>query len=277
MTQFIHTLSLPEYIWLDFLREFFSQKSLVVDEDGKSIENRFRYLQVPEDNRPFDIFLEDDLTGAHPNTLPSIVIEDLGCGALGVALDKLSNWRIHPTTEKERSDLIRATYVFHCTSRERAESRLLAAIVSNAFIVFYEQLREAGFHKLEPWSIGKTTAIKGDAIQTYFDTPVQQTFAFSQTWTTVESGPSGFKTFCVEFSDDQLVRYVRTSMEIADPVIREYVRTSMDLEAANDNIYVIVSTDIVDPQASEAYIRTSTEVADPLTSTGYARTSMRVG
>lgn len=275
--RFVHTLSYPEHIWLDFYRSFFSQKSLVVDDDGQPISNNFYIDQAttPE-NRRFDVVMEHDLEKNNPNILPCLVIEDLGLSTLGIALNRLSDWEVTPQTVKERSDLIRCTYVMHCCSRDRGESRLLASIVSNAMTVFYDSLLRAGLHKIEPWSVGKTTPIKSDSDETYVDTPVQATFEYQQNWRTIEDGPGDVRRFCLVLAPDTQVDYVRTQIDISDPYVARYVAMSMNLQDPNANIYVNLSVDLIDPSRSEDYVLTSTDVVDPLTDTGYVRSSMRV-
>lgn len=274
---FVHTLSFPEHLWGDFFRTFFAQDVLIVDDDGIPIPNRFKLeeAKTPE-NRGFDILFENDLKTNNPDLLPCLVIEDLGMSALGVATNRLANWNVGRETSKTRSDLIRSTYVFHCCSRDRGESRLLAAIVANAITVFYDELLRAGFHKLEPWSIGKTTPIKNDSDEVYADTPVQISFETQQTWKTVESGSGFAKRFCLEIRPDELVRYVRMSMSLSDPAVARYIATSMELQDPNVNLYINTSLNLVDPLVDEWFVLTSMNVANPLLAERYVRTSMRV-
>ena len=275
--RFIHTLSFPEHLWLDFFQSFFAQKTLVVDEDGLPIDNNVRYevSQSPE-NRRFDVLLEEDLKTNNPNILPCLVIEDLGAQSLGIALNKLANWELSPETSKIRSDLIRTTYVMHCAASNRGESRLLAAIVSNSVIVFYDQLLAQGLHKIEPWSIGKSVPIKSDSDVTYVDTPVQITFEYQQTWKTVEDGPSDVKRYCLRVSDDERVRYVRALIDISDPEVSRYVSMAMNLQDPNANIYVNTALDLIDPSVVEAYVLASQDFVDPEAGNEYVRTSMRI-
>lgn len=275
--RFVHTLTIPEHLWIDFYRTFFSQASLVVDEDGQSIENRFLYeLRPGKENRVFDVIFEHDMEGANPNILPSVVIEDLGVATLGISLDKLADWSVVPETSKTRSDLLRSTYVFHCCSKDRGESRLLASIVSNAIIVFYDQLKREGLHKVEPWSIGKTIPIKSDSDEVYVDTPVNVTFEFQQTWRTVEDGETGVRRFCMTVRADELQRYVRASMNISDAAILRYVAMSMNLHDPNATIYVNMTGEITDPLRTENYVLASMDVINPESEDRYVRASMRV-
>ena len=131
-----HTLSFPEHLWLDFFRTFFSQKTLLVDSNLKPVVNNFLYeIGQSPSNRQFDISLESELKKQHPDMLPSLVLEDLGMSSLHIALNRLKTWNAAETS-KEYTDLIRCTYVMHCCSKDRGESRLLAAIVANAITVF---------------------------------------------------------------------------------------------------------------------------------------------
>lgn len=275
--RFVHTLTIPEHLWLDFFRSFFSQRTLVVDEDNEPVTNNFRYELVPgKENRVFDVLFEHDMEGQNPDILPSLVIEDLGVVTMGIALNRLANWSVSPTTSKTRSDLLRSTYIFHCCSKDRGESRLLAAIVSNAITVFYDQLLQEGLHKIEPWSIGKTVPIKSDSAETYVDTPVTAVFEYQQTWSTIEDGVTGVTRFCLNIRRDEVNRYVRISMNISDPVGIAYVRTSMNLQDPNDNIYVNMSADITEALSTEKYVLASVDVVNPESAVEFVRTSMRV-
>lgn len=275
--RFIHTLSFPEHLWLDFFQSFFAQKTLVVDEQGLPIINNFKFevSQSPE-NRRFDVLLEEDLKASNPNILPSLVIEDLGAQSLGIALNRLANWEMSPETSKTRSDLIRTTYIMHCAATDRGESRLLAAIVSNSVIVFYDQLLAQGLHKIEPWSIGKTVPIKSDSDVTYVDTPVQITFEYQQTWKTIEDGPTDIRRYCLKVRDDEIVRYVRALIDISDPEISRYVSMAMNLQDPNANIYINTALDLIDPLVVERYVLANQEFVDPQAENGYVRTSMRI-
>lgn len=274
---YLHTLSFPEMIWIDFWREFFRQEALIVDDNGLDIANRFHFDQAKDPaNRSFDILFEYDLDKANPNILPCVVIEDMGTARLNIGLNHLHTWGVTPETFKERSDLLRTTYVFHCCSRNRGESRLLASIVSNACSVFYDQLKRAGLHKIEPWSIGKTVPLKLDSDEVYVDTPVQVTFEFQQTWKTVEGGSGEFRRYCFLLAPETLVTYVRTSLEITDPSQASYVLTSMDVDDQNVTSYVNTSLDAQDPLDTQNYILSSMNVQDQPTAENYVRTSMRV-
>jgi hypothetical protein len=275
--KFVHTLSFPEHIWIDFFQSFFSQDVLVVDEDNTPVPNSFRYeISQPPENRKFDVLFEHDMKGNNPNILPSLVIEDLGMASLGIATNRLSNWTVSPETSKTRSDLLRSTYIFHCCSKDRGESRLMASIVANAITVFYDQLLRAGFHKLEPWSIGKTIPIKSDSAETYVDTTVSVTFETQQTWKTVESSPGTVRRFCLVVRPDELIRFVRLSVNIADPSMTRFIATSMDVQEPNVSLFVNTSIDLADPLTDERYVMTSMDVADPLFAESFVRTSMRV-
>jgi hypothetical protein len=275
--RFIHTLTIPEHLWLDFFRTFFSQGTLVLDENNEPVTNNFVYELVPgRENRKFDVLFEHDMSGQNPDILPALVVEDLGVVTLGIALNKLANWSVVPETSKTRSDLLRSTYVFHCCSKDRGESRLLAAIVSNAITVFYDELLRQGLHKIEPWSIGKTVPIKSDSNETYVDTPVTATFEYQQTWRTIEDGSTGVKRFCLNVVREVVQRYVRVSMNISDPAGIAYVRTSMNLQDPNVNIYVNMSAEITEATRSENYVLASVDVINPESTGKFVRTSMRV-
>lgn len=275
--RFIHTLTIPEHLWLDFFRAFFSQTSLVLDENNEPVSNNFLYEVTPgKENRKFDVIFEHDMEGQNPDIVPSLVIEDLGVSTLGVALNRLAEWSVSPETSKTRSDLLRATYIFHCCSKDRGESRLLASIVSNSVTVFYDELLRAGLHKIEPWSIGKTVPIKSDSDETYVDTPVQIVFEYQQTWRTVEDGETGVKRFCLNVVGEFVARYVRMSMNISDPAGIAYVKTSMNLQDPNVNIYINMSANITEAQSTEKYVLASVDVVNPESAVEFVRTSMRV-
>ena len=277
MKRFVHTLSFPEHLWLDFFRSFFEQSTLIIDDDGLPLTNNFKLdLGQPPENRRFDVLLEEDMKANNPNILPSLVLEDLGTQSLNIALNRLADWSVAPETSKTRSDLIRSTYVMHCAAKDRGESRLLASIVSNAVIVFYDQLLESGFHKIEPWSIGKTVPIKSDVLELYMDTPVQITFEYQQTWKTVETGPSNVFRYCLRVRDEDTTSYVRTLMDISNSRFLTYVAMSMNLQDASVNIYVNTDLDISEPLVDNGYVLMSQENVDPDADSGYVRTSMRV-
>lgn len=277
MRRFVHTLSFPEHLWLDFARSFFSQNTLLIDDTGAPIVNNFKYSWAEDDaNKRFDILLENDLKTNNPHILPSIVIEDMGVASLGVAINRLATWAVSPQTDKTRSDLLRTTYVFHCCSRARGESRLLASIFANAITVFYDQLLRAGFHKLEPWSIGKTVPVKSDSDEVYVDTPVQVTFEYQQTWRTIEDGPQTVSRYRLVIAQDHRQRYVRVVMDLADPSATGYVAMSMTLADPGASIYVNTALDLVEPGAEEGYVLAALDLEDPESEAAYVRTSMRV-
>lgn len=273
---FEHTLSYPEHLWLSFFREFFSQPALIVDPDGRDLANNFRYERaVDPGNRKFDIVMEYDLDKANPNILPSLVIEDLGVARLNIGLNHMSHWQVSPETYKRRTDLLRSSYVFHCCSRNRGESRLMASIVSNAISVFYDQLKRSGFHKIEPWAIGKTMPLRLDSDEVYVDTPVQVTFEFHQTWQTVEGG-DGAERYCLHLAAESLTRFVRTVMDVGWPAINDYVMTSMAVDYENVTEFVLSRLEISDAMSASSYINASADVYDPLSAASFIRSSMRV-
>lgn len=275
---FLHTLSFPEHLWLDFFRAFFAQETLISDDQGQKLVNNFRYDQSQDDaNKAFDILLENDLKTNNPNIIPCLVLEDLGMATLGVAINRLEHWSVRPETTKTRTDLMRVTYVFHCCAKDRGESRLLAAIVSNAITVFYDQLLEAGFHKIEPWSIGKSIPIKSDVLEFYVDTPVQVTFECQQTWKTIEDGVlaklDGLRIVIVS---DSTTRYLATSMSLCNPHGLDYIATSMRLDPTNISEFIGTQSELIDPESLQDYFLSRINVVNPLTRDSFVRTSMRV-
>lgn len=274
---FAHLLSFAEELWLEFFREFFAQEVLLLDQDGNAIRNNFRYMRSFSDqNKGFDILLENNLKGANPNQLPCLVIEDLGAASLNLVTDRQVHWALSPQRETTRSDLIRHSYVFHCCSRDRGESRLLASIVATAITAFYTHLRTAGFHKIEPWAIGKTIPIKSDVTETFLDTPVSVSFETQHTWRTIRITDAFAEAFCLVVKDPDLVRYTRLSMNIIDPSATLYVNTSLNAEGTNVTRFVNTSTDITDPLSTSRFVNSSMDVSDPLFNETFIRTSMRV-
>lgn len=275
--KFFHTLSVPEHIWVDFFRVFFSQRYLLKDDKGNVVENRFRFDEsVLPDNRPFDILFESDLTGANPNILPCVVIEDSGTAQSGILLNQLKTWAVAPHAMRDRQDLLRSTYVFHCCSRTRGESRLLASIVGSAITAFRDGLLEAGLHKVEPWSIGKSQPLKADADEVYVDTPVIVNFSYQEGWRTEERYDHYFHCYKLNFEPDSLTAFVRTAMTVIDTNVSSFLNTSMFLENVNTESFIMSSLMAADPLSTEAFVNSSMTPADPLTQERFLRASMRV-
>jgi len=274
---FEHTLSIAEHIWLNFFRAFFQQQTLIYSHDGRPMPNAFRYTEATEPaNRSFDVLLESDLKTANPNILPALVIDDQGMQELGILLDKRLWIRWAPHTEKERVDLLRQTFVFHCCSRNRGESRLLASIVKKAIDVFYDELLRCGLHKIEPKSIGKSIPIKSDSDEVYVDTPVSVTFELQEKWTTREVTDNYLDHFCSIMAPQKLTRFVRTSLNVVDRSVRRFVLASMDVQPQNVRRYVRASTNLQNPLAASEYVRASLDVVNPTFSSRFVRASMRV-
>jgi hypothetical protein len=275
--KFFHTLSVPEHIWLDFFRVFFSQRYLLKDDKGNVVENRFRYDEsVLPDNRPFDIMFESDLTAANPNILPALVIEDSGTAQSGILLNQLKTWAVAPLNMRDRADLMRSTYVFHCCSRNRGESRLLASIVGSAITAFRDALLEAGLHKVEPWSIGKSQPIKADRDEYYIDTPVIVQFSYQEGWRTVEKYDHFFECHKLHIADDEVVAFVNTAMALTDMSVSRFVASSMFLESVNTEAFIMSSLTASDPLSAENFVNTSSDISDPLAQERFLRASMRV-
>lgn len=275
--KFFHTLSVPEHIWVDFFRVFFSQRYLLSDDQGNVVENRFRYDEsVLSDNRPFDILFESDLTGANPNILPALVIEDSGTAQSGILLNQLKTWAVAPHAMRDRQDLLRSTYVFHCCSRTRGESRLLASIVGSAVTAFRDGLLEAGLHKIEPWSIGKSQPLKADADEVYVDTPVIVNFSYQEGWRTEERYDGYFHCHKFNIDPDHLTRFVRTAMTLIDVNASAFLNTSLVLENVNTESFILSSLTAVNPLFSELFVNTAMAPVDPLNQERFLRASMRV-
>lgn len=275
--KFFHTLSVPEHIWVDFFRVFFSQRYLLQDDKGNVVENRFRYDEgILPDNRPFDIIFESDLTGANPNILPALVIEDSGTAQSGILLNQLKTWAVAPHAMRDRQDLLRSTYVFHCCSRTRGESRLLASIVGSAITAFRDALLEAGLHKIEPWSIGKSQPLKADADEVYVDTPVIVNFSYQEGWRTEERYDHYFHCYKLNIQTDSLTHFVRTAMTLIDVNASSFLNTTMFLENINTESFILSSLTAANPLLSEIFVNTNMAPANPLTQERFLRASMRV-
>jgi hypothetical protein len=274
---FDHRLSFAEHIWGGFWRAFFSQATLVYTDDGKPVQNAFRYIEATEPaNRQFDVLFEGDLKTANPNILPALVIEDQGLQEQGILLDKRSWWRWSPSTERVRADLIRETFIFHCCARTRGESRLLAGIVMKAIDVFYDPLKSMGMHKIEPRSAGKSIPIKSDSDEVYVDTPVIAPCTFQDRWVTQLRSDYFLERFCTLFAPEVSARFVRTSMAVVGQSLGGYVRTSLNAQDPASRVYARISLDAVNPLSSETYTNTSMNTADAQSARRYVRASMRV-
>lgn len=282
MTQrtFLHTLSLPEHIWLNFFREFFSQPHLVADSTtGQPLPNRFFLnFAADVDNRAFDVVLANDFNDASTNALPKLVIEDAaGATQLGLTMGQVKTWHVTPTTQKDRADQVRFTYLFHALSRDRGESRMLASIISFAITVFREAiLNTQGMVKIEPWSIGTTQPLRSDSGQDYFDTPVQVTFTTMEFWNQIEIGNSDAETFCISFAPLERARFVRAHMAIQYPTMTRYIMAAMSLVNPTLARFVHSSMAIDAPFDAERFVGASMSLSNPMSSDRYVRASMRV-
>jgi hypothetical protein len=274
---FEHSLSFPEIIWLSFLQEFFQQDSLVIDSSQRPIPNRFFYSPVASDsNRSFDIRLAFDFSDSRQNALPALIVEETGISQVGVAVNQLKDFAFAPNTHKERADLLRTTYIFHCLSTDRGESRLLASILSSAIIVFKDQLYEAGLNKIEPWTIGATMPMRSDSEEDYVDTPVQVTFEYAQIWKTSEVGPGFAEKFCLIINPIVRLHSIRASLDARDPELFANIRVSMEAADQNASFLVRASQDVQDPVTSHHSIRTSIDALQPSSDMTSIRTSMRI-
>jgi hypothetical protein len=274
---FEHTLSFPEHIWLGFFQEYFQQEVLFVDQNGLPIGNRFVYEPgTPESNRKFDIKLAFDFTGSRQNLLPQLVVEDTGVSMVGVAVNQLRDWEVTPRTSKERADLLRTTYIFHCLSKDRGESRTMAAVVLDAIMAFKDQLYENGLNKIEPMSVGATQAMRSDSDEDFIDTPVQVTFEYLQIWRTVETSASFFNRFCFIVEPHRVQSLFRASMDVSDSESVVLFRASLDATSPNNSYLIRASADLQDPIIGENVLRASLDAVDPSSNTGVFRASMRV-
>lgn len=282
MTQriFLHTLSLPEHVWLNFFREFFSQAHLISDvSTGQPLPNRFLIdLSQDPSNRPFDVVLANDFDDTKQNALPALVIEDAaGATQLGLTMGQVKSWHVTPATTKDRADQIRFTYIFHCLSKDRGESRMLAAIVTFAMTVFREAiLNTQGMVKIEPWSIGTTQPLRSDSAQDYLDTPVQVTFTTMGFWDQIEIGPGSAESFAVSFTSQERARFIRGHMETRDPIVIRYINGHMVLVNPNLTRFIHASMDVDAPLTDERFVRASMVSEDPVSATRFVRSSMRV-
>ncbi len=275
---FLHTLSFGEHLWINFLREFFAQDTLMVDEQGGVVSNNFRIdMSRPPENRKFDIVLSHDYDDSKPNALPLLVIEDTGTVQLGLTSNQLKDWSVSPQTIKQRADQLRSTFIFHCLSKDRGESRLLASLLTFAVTVFRDQLLKSGMNKVEPWSVGATQPLRNKAGEDYVDTPVQVTFYTVEFWNTIEVGRGTAESFGVIFSPQEAQRFIRAFATIADPVMMRFIRASATIRNPNVDRFIRASADLQNPTTLERFIRGSTVLEDPTTSERFIRAQLRVG
>lgn len=280
---FLHTLSLPEQIWLSFFREFFSSNQSLMrtfgDEESSVVKNNF-FLDKNQDpsNRKFDVILEESFDQSDQNALPRLVIEDaMGAQQLGLVMGQRHTHSSTPTTSRKFVDQNRFMYVFHCLSKDRGESRMLASVVSRAITVFREEITNSpSMVKIDPSSIGTTQALKSDSKTVFWDTPVQVPFTCMEFWTTIEVGNNDAISFNIGLSADSRSKYVMASANVDFPVKSRYVRLSTEITNPNHSRFFRVSSDVADPMSSSKFLRSQLSTADPSTGSGFVRCSMRV-
>lgn len=275
---FLHTLSAPEHIWLDFFREFFQQRHLLRDEATKvPLPNRFFLDRSLDPNqRDFDVSLAHDFDDSRPNALPALVIEDTGAVQTGLTINQMSNHRFSPDTRRDRADQIRFTYIFHCLSRNRGESRLLASMVTYAVTLFRDALLSSGLVKIEPWSVGATQPLRSDSAEDYVDTPVQITFYTMEHWRTLEVGSGDAEGFCIQFSTQERVRFIRGGMTVRDPDASRFINASMTMMNPSASSFVNADMNLAEPGLGERFVGGSLDMREPVSSERFIRGSMRV-
>lgn len=275
-----HTLSKPEILWLDFFRGFFSQKFLMINDDNSYIVNRFYIDQsISPDNRPFDVFLSFDFSKSNQNILPAVVIEDMsGASQMGLTIDQRRDFMVSPSTMKRRVDQVRYTYVIHCLSKDRGESRTLAAICARAVAAFRDLILSSrlGVVKIDPWSIGTTQPIRSDSREVYLDTPVQITFYMMDSWDTfiIEGGTA--ESLCVFFISDAASRFIRSAVNIKNPDLSSFILSSLSVSNPSGQGFVLSHMETQDPLSLESFIASSTETEDALSESAFIRSSTRV-
>lgn len=277
---FLHTLSQPEHLWLGFFRSFFQQQFLVFDDQDRTpLPNRFYYDQAVEpSNRPFLIDLAYDFDDSKQNALPALVIEDAGANQLGLTMDQKQTFSVSPETIKARADQVRFTYIFHCLSKDRGESRLLASIVTKAVTVFRDELlKNPPLVKIEPWSVGATQPMKTDGGgEKYCDTPVQITFYTMEFWRTLTQGEGTAEGFGVSFSPNDATRFIRSSMTVRDPETTFFIRASMALVNPSIARFINLAMTVDASLTVENFVRASLVTENPVSSERFIRASMRV-
>lgn len=277
-----HTLSKPEVLWLDFFRGFFSQKFLMINDDNSYIANRFYIDQsINPDNRPFDVLLSFEFSKSNQNILPAVVIEDMsGASQMGLTIDQRRDFMVSPSTRKRRVDQVRYTYVIHCLSKDRGESRTLAAICARAIAAFRDLILSSplGVVKIDPWNIGTTQPIRSDSREVYLDTPVQITFYMMDSWETsiieVESGTAG--SLCVFFLPADVSRFIRSAVNIKNPDLSSFILSSLSVSDPIGQSFVMSHMETQDPLSSESFIASSTTTEDALAESAFIRSSTRV-
>ena len=276
---FLHTMSLPEIIWLNFFREFFSQQTLVYDKrsSGAPVPNRF-FLDRSQDpsNRPFDVTLAYDYEDSRQNALPALVLEDAGAVQMGLTINQMKTWSVSGTTTRERADQVRFTYVFHCLSKDRGESRMLAAMVSRSLTVFRDQLLADGLNKIEPWSIGATQPLRTDSGEDYVDTPVQVTFYTVEFWDTLEIGSGFANNIGISFISETRAKYIMAAMETRDPRLELFILASMFVKNPNASMFIRAGMFVEAPLGLERFFRAALTSEEPVSSERFVRAHMRV-
>ena len=167
----IHWLNFPEVVFMDFFRSFFMvQDQLVTD-----LPNNFKWDPSNPDKFPIDIAGTYNLDNL--DRVPAIIYNPSGWMVAGLAIRQERHLDIDTTT-RTKTDLIQGTGSFHCLSRERSESLLLASIVLRLLLTGDEELRNAGFNKIERPQITAPILQEGNSLPKKYRTDINLTFSY---------------------------------------------------------------------------------------------------
>lgn len=275
---FLTTLTYPERIWLRFWRTFFSQPYLMKKPDGSGFPNRFFYdANADPEKRTFQVMLAYDYEDSKTNALPALVIEDAG-GAqqLGLTIDARRGDTVLPDRTITRMDQVRFTYVFHCVSKDRGESRMMAAIVTRALTSLKDELKMRGLNHMEPWNVAPTQVLAADSKEVYVDTPVQVTFYTVEGWHTTEAGTGTFEDFDVVMEQNPITSYVNTSWFIELQSVMSFIAMDFSVDLPSASEFVRMAMEIAAPVSRESFIRASFVVAEQPASSQFLRMSWRI-
>jgi len=167
----VHWLNFPEVIFLDFLRSFFMTQEFLVG----GLPNNFRW--DPNNPDKFPIGLSDSYDGDSLDRMPKITYQSTGWIIAGITIRQERHLNID-LTDRVKTDLIQGTGSIQCTSSERAESLLMAAIITRLICVGDEELKNQGFNKIEKPQISAPIFQEGGSKPKRYITNVNLTFSY---------------------------------------------------------------------------------------------------
>jgi len=277
---FVHTLSFPELIWLRFLRGFFStQKSLYKLPNGAHVVNRFLYDMAAENDskRNFIISMSHDYGELKTSALPALVVEDaMGAQFLGLVMDQRRTDSTDPDRSKSRFDQVRFSYVIHCMSKNRGESRLLAATVASAIVAFRDELLASGLNKMDPLSIGTTQPLRSDSNEDFVDTPVQVTFYTVEGWHTVDVPPGTMGDVDIVFLNPESSRFFVLGADVALPSLSRFIGLGAEISLPNLMAFFAAAMEIEEPLDVSRFMNIGMSVVDPVSASSFIRMKMQI-